>query len=88
VLAAVGAEPPIEFGAQPPANDVRGHEEPPVLIDTDEAARLLGISKAALYQRVSRHQVPGVVRSGRSGRRVQFHRGRLLEGIERKASRR
>jgi hypothetical protein len=54
---------------------------PPVLIDAEEAAALLGITENALRLRVQRHLVPGVVRTGR---RVQFHRERLLAGIERK----
>lgn len=64
------------------------HDIEPVLIDADEAARMLGISVEALYQRVSRHQVPGVVRPTPTSRRVQFHRATLLESIARKAGRR
>jgi predicted DNA-binding transcriptional regulator AlpA len=60
--------------------------EPPALMDAPEAARLLSISVKALYQRVSRHRVPGVVRTGEGRRqRIQFHREKLLAGLERKA---
>jgi excisionase family DNA binding protein len=52
-----------------------------VLIGIDEAARILGITSGALRKRVERHEVPGVVRTGR---RVQFHRERLLAAIEKK----
>lgn len=47
-----------------------------LLVDAEEAARLLGISVSALEKRVQRNQVPGVVRTGR---RLQFHRERLIE---------
>lgn len=57
---------------------------PPVLIDAPEAARLLGISVDALYMRISRGQVPGVVKTGR---RTQFHRERLLTSLAKRASR-
>lgn len=64
-------------------------EDPPqvddsntVLIDAPEAARILGISVDALYMRVSRCQVSGVVKTGRQ---TQFHRERLLSSLERKA---
>jgi len=59
--------------------------EPPAMLDADEAARLLGISREALYMRVARGQVPGVVRTGK--RRIQFHRERLLTGLAKRASR-
>jgi predicted DNA-binding transcriptional regulator AlpA len=49
------------------------------MLDADEAARLLGISKEALYMRVARGQVPGVVRTKK--RRIQSHRERLLTGL-------
>lgn len=53
-----------------------------VLIDAPEAARLLGISVEALYMRVSRCQVSGVVKTGR---RTQFHKERLLSSLEKRA---
>jgi hypothetical protein len=56
-------------------------------VNCKEAARLLGITQAALRQRVQRGQVPGVVRTGRTGRRVQFARAVLVKTIERKAVR-
>jgi predicted DNA-binding transcriptional regulator AlpA len=76
--------------AERPATASPIHARPPdalapALLDAPEAAALLGISVEALYQRVSRHQVPGVVQIGK--RRIQFHRERLLAGIERKARR-
>lgn len=56
----------------------------PLLMDADEVARLLGITREALDKRVQRHQVPGVVRTGR---RVQFNRERLLAGINKRTNR-
>lgn len=56
----------------------------PVLVRPEEAAQMLGITVSALYSRVARHQLPGVVRTGR---RLQFHRARLLEGLGRRAKR-
>lgn len=54
-----------------------------VLVGRAEAARLLGISIKALDMRVTRGQVPGVVRTGR---RVQFSLAVLQERIARRAS--
>lgn len=49
---------------------------PRVLADFDEAARMLGITRAALEKRVQRHQLPpGAI--VRTGHRVQFHVDRL-----------
>lgn len=45
-----------------------------LLVDADEAARLLGITRDALDKRVQRNQVSGVVRTGR---RIQFNREKL-----------
>jgi hypothetical protein len=59
----------------------------PVLIKVGEAARLLDMKTDALYQAVNRGQVPGVVRTGRTGRGLRFHRERLLAGLDKKASR-
>lgn len=52
-----------------------------VLLDVEEAAALLGITVDALNKRVSRRQVGGIVRTGR---RIQFHKAKLLESLERK----
>lgn len=57
-------------------------EPAPLLLSVPEAARMLGVSRAALDKRIQRGQIPGVVRTGR---RVQIHRERLLAGLERKA---
>jgi hypothetical protein len=57
---------------------------PSTLVDVDEAAMILGISPSALRMRITRGQVPGVVRTGR---RVQVHRERLTKSLERKARR-
>jgi predicted DNA-binding transcriptional regulator AlpA len=62
--------------------DTRGTA--PAIIDIEEAAHLLGISSEALFKRVQRHQVPGVVRTGR---RVQFVREKMLETVQRRARR-
>lgn len=51
--------------------------EPVILVDYDEAARLLGISRPALEKRVARNRIQGVVRSGR---RVQFQLS-VLKGM-------
>jgi hypothetical protein len=57
---------------------------PSALIDADEAAPLIGITEDALWQRKSRGQLPpgSVVQTGR---RVQFHREKLLAGIAKRA---
>ncbi len=63
---------------QPTTSDARDSTSGsifPVLIGVTEAAALLGISRTALYSRIERGQVKGVVRSGR---RIQFHRELLL----------
>ena len=49
-------------------------ETPSILVDYDEAARLLDTTVGALRMRVQRGLVPGVVRTGR---RVQFRRDLL-----------
>ena len=49
------------------------------LVDSVEAAHLLGISVAALHQRVSRGTVPAAA-IVRSGRKLQFRRALLLGG--------
>ncbi len=61
-------------------------EPPPILLSTTAAATLLGCSVKALYHRVAERQIPSscVVRSGR---RILFHRERLLAAIDRKAGR-
>jgi hypothetical protein len=41
-------------------------------VDVPEAAKILGISEEALRGRIKRDQVWGVVRTGSSGRRIQF----------------
>jgi len=54
--------------------------EPEALfISVEEAARLLGITRAAVDKRIQRRQVPGVVRT--AGRRVQIDRARFLAGL-------
>jgi excisionase family DNA binding protein len=55
---------------------------PSLLIDVDEAARLLSVTPMALRKRVERHQIPGVVRTGK---RIQFSREKLLAGIAKRA---
>lgn len=52
-----------------------------ILISSDEAAALLGITRRALAKRVERHQVPGVCRVGR---RIQFNKAKLLSGLDRR----
>ncbi len=69
---------------EPDGDSARPSDSDRVLISTSEAARLLGISRSALYMRIFRHQVGGIVRTGR---RVQFHRARLLAWLDRKVSR-
>lgn len=59
-------------------------QAPAILINAPEAARLLGISVDALYMRISRGQVPGIVKTGR---RTQFHRERLIASLAKRASR-
>ena len=61
----------------------------PLLVDTDEAARLLGLTPAALRSRVKRGQVPQRcirrtgTRRGRGGNsgRLQFIRAELLAAV-------
>jgi hypothetical protein len=78
VLAACGYLLPAETAQGPsPSTDQAGGALP-ALINVEEAARLLNISAAALRGRIKRHKVPGVVRTGR---RVQFHRDKLLAGL-------
>lgn len=48
----------------------------PALVDSPEAARLLGISVDALKWRVANGKIPGIVRTGR---RVQFRREALMQ---------
>ena len=49
-----------------------------LLVDADEAARLLDITRAALDKRVARAQMPlGSIK--RTGRRIQFVRAKLIE---------
>jgi len=55
---------------------------PSLLIDVDEAARLLSLSPVAPRKRVERHQIPGVVRTGK---RIQFSREKLTTWISKKA---
>lgn len=55
-------------------------EEPStsLLVDAEEAARLLDITRAALDKRVARRQMPvGSIK--RTGRRIQFVRAKLIE---------
>jgi predicted DNA-binding transcriptional regulator AlpA len=60
-----------------------GQESPPSLvIGCKEAARLLGIKPAALYARVARGQVPGVIRTGS---KIEFLRSKLEAGLARRA---
>lgn len=55
-----------------------------VLIDADEAARLMGISLETFRQRKQRGQLPpGCV--VQTGRRVQYHRAKLLAWLDRTA---
>jgi len=54
--------------------------EPEALfISVKEAARILGITRAALDKRIQRRQVPGVRRT--AGRRVQIDRAQFLAGL-------
>jgi predicted DNA-binding transcriptional regulator AlpA len=46
-----------------------------VLLNIDEASRLTGRSKAALYQAATRNSIPGVVRHGRL---LRFRRADLI----------
>lgn len=55
-----------------------------VLIDADKAARLMGITLKAFLQRKQRGTLPpGCI--VQTGRRVQYHRARLLASIDRNA---
>jgi excisionase family DNA binding protein len=56
----------------------------PLLLTPDEAASLLRISRAAMYARIARRQVPGIYRDGR---RVRIVRDLLLRSIERGVTR-
>lgn len=53
-----------------------------MLLDIDDAARVLRVSPAALRKRIVRGQVPGVVRTGR---RIQIHRDRLADAMAKRA---
>jgi hypothetical protein len=56
----------------------------PVLIDAPEAAQLCGIPLKTFQQRKQRGQLPpGCI--VQTGRRVQFHREKLLAGIAKRA---
>jgi predicted DNA-binding transcriptional regulator AlpA len=55
---------------------------PSLVIGCKEAARLLGIQPAALYARVARGQVPGVIRTGKT---IGFLRSKLEAGLARRA---
>lgn len=54
-----------------------------LLVDVPEAAAMLGISETALRSRESRGQLRGV--AVRTGRRLQFHRAKLVALLERRA---
>ena len=56
--------------------------EPSLFVGIKEAARLLGIKPAALYARVARGNVPGVIRTGA---KTEFHRAKLEAGLARRA---
>jgi excisionase family DNA binding protein len=65
---------------------VRGTQDPsslPYLLTVDEAAEFLRTTPKALYARVARRQIPGVVRDAR---RVLFRRDHLLRYVARVTS--
>ena len=65
---------------------VRGTQDPssmPYLLTVDEAAEFLRTTPKALYARVARRQIPGVVRDAR---RVLFRRDHLLKYVARVTS--
>ncbi|WP_045117336.1 helix-turn-helix domain-containing protein [Plesiocystis pacifica] len=51
----------------------------PYLLNADEVAALLRVSRKAVYCMVDRGELPGVTRIGR---RVRFHRDSLLGWLE------
>lgn len=53
------------------------------LLDADEVADLLRISRSAVYSMVSRQELPGVVRIGR---RLRFDSEKLYEYLRRASS--
>lgn len=80
------AAAPMPSLEQVPATTTPLDEPQPVLLTTQMAAKLLGCSLKALYHRVAERHIPSscIVRSGR---RLLFHRLKLLAAIERKAGR-
>jgi predicted DNA-binding transcriptional regulator AlpA len=76
---AVGYASGVQDASPVHASNVQSMQTAPVLLDVPEAAALLGLSEAALRTRINRCQVPGIVRTGR---RIQFHRERLLSGLK------
>lgn len=73
--------------APAPASSTEVSDPPPLLLTTAMAARMLGCSVKALYHRVTERRIPSscIVRSGR---RLLFHRTKLLEAMERRAGQR
>lgn len=66
--------PPFEAEAPPPTLP----PTVPIIIGAKEAASIYGITIDALYMRISRGQVAGLVNNGL--RRVEFNREKLIAG--------
>src|SRR5689334_3347147 len=78
---AVAHREPVQ--ADPPSSPLEG--QPPLdkaVYTAEEVARLLGCSPKAVYAKVSRGQLPGVFRMGRS---LRFHGRELLPFLEGRA---
>ncbi len=67
----------------PPRPGVARTDALPVLLTIEEAAGLLRTSAGSIYQRVARGQLTKADGLVRDGRRVLFHRDRLLQFLER-----
>lgn len=68
-----------------PAEKVADPSALPFLLTVEEAAGLLRTSVDGVYARVERGQLTGVEGLVREGRKVLFHRDRLLRSLERAA---
>lgn len=64
---------------QAPSSRIGSLEDLPALITVDELAALLRTSRKAIYGRVARALLPGVVRDGR---RLLFDRDDVLDWID------
>jgi excisionase family DNA binding protein len=72
---------PPEFGAGTERTSVARSPLPhpgQLLLTVPQVARLLGMTRKAIYHRAERGQLPGVVRVGRS---LRFRRADLLRSV-------